>query len=63
MPNQVNTQASDQPVMIASTMAANTPGTPPPGRYPMAMPVANVSVAAIVAVFMPLAVRSYSRKM
>jgi len=32
VPTQVKTHASDQPVMIASRIAASTPPTPPPGR-------------------------------
>ena len=32
VPNQVKIQASDQPAMIANTIAPRTPRTPPPGR-------------------------------
>ncbi|GAA3077053.1 hypothetical protein GCM10017600_08360 [Streptosporangium carneum] len=32
VPTQVKTHASDQPVKIASRIAASTPPTPPPGR-------------------------------
>ena len=47
MPNQVKIHASDQPATIASRMAAKTPTKPPPGRYPIAIPVPKVSVAAM----------------
>jgi hypothetical protein len=32
VPTQANTQASDQPAIIASTAPAITPSAPPPGR-------------------------------
>src|ERR1019366_7983197 len=46
VPMYMNTHARDQPVIMARRTPATTPGTPPPGREPMRMPIVRLRLAA-----------------